>query len=773
MMKTKKRKRTIKRRIQLNALTIAVISTFIISFITVFGLQKLLSSISVLIQNSGDAAVAEEKELLESQVVHRMLSVAEAKADTVDSDLNNIISSVEIMSAAAEDLYARPEEYGRIDVPYPEEVEPDHYSAQLILAEWVDPDEAADEIGLLGNLSSIMLRTVRGVRYTTAASIGTESGIIVTCDRHPEAKAGLDHLDPTVRDWYIRAKEAGTVTWSGIFDDAYGRGRSISCAKPVYDPEGNCKGVVTFGCTMADITPSLSDLHIGTSEYAFVIDHEGNIIMSGREEDNASDSVSETPNLLEDPDTDVKKAAQAFTSGEKGVTSLRVDGEEVYAAYVPLTNMDWTVVTVVTTEEALDPVTRGEEILVGLTNDMRDLIRASSFLGLVVILFGFAIAIFAALMISRETAKVITKPVVQLNETVEKISAGDLTTRVDIHTGDEIEDLGNSVNQMADSLNRHIHDLTHMTAERERIQTELSLGRSIQAKLLPHVFPPFPERKEIDLYASMEPAKEVGGDFYDFIMLDEDHLALTIADISGKGVPAALFMMISKTLIGNSIRTTGSPGQTLAQVNNMLCENGMDEMFVTAWLAVVELSTGVMTYANAGHENPLWYHDGKWEYIMTKHGFVLGGMEDMPYADHTLQLEKGDVIFQYTDGLPEASTKEEKLFGDERLLAAAQEADPGDSAGFIRSIRAAVGRFVQDADQFDDMTMLCFRYAADVPADTEPAEDTELPEESNPAEAAPISGEPAPAEAAPVLEEPHPAETEQTAEGSPAVIEKE
>jgi len=253
--------------------------------------------------------------------------------------------------------------------------------------------------------------------------------------------------------------------------------------------------------------------------------------------------------------------------------------------------------------------------------------------------------------------------------------------------------------------------------EMERIGKELDMAAGIQADMLPRVFPAFPQRGEFDLYASMEPAKEVGGDFYDFFLVDDDHLALVVADVSGKGVPAALFMMISKTVLKNTAGTGASPAEVLSEVNAQLCDNNKNNMFVTVWLGILEISTGKLTWADGGHEKPLLYHDGSWSFVKKHMGIALAMMEpelfdddDPPYVDQQLQLEPGDVLFQYTDGIPEATDAHGKLFGDERLLAAACSAPAGDPEKLLPHIRACVEAFVKGTPQFDDMTMLALRY---------------------------------------------------------------
>jgi sigma-B regulation protein RsbU (phosphoserine phosphatase) len=249
------------------------------------------------------------------------------------------------------------------------------------------------------------------------------------------------------------------------------------------------------------------------------------------------------------------------------------------------------------------------------------------------------------------------------------------------------------------------------TADKERISAELSLATEIQASMLPHVFPPFPDRKEIDLYASMDPAREVGGDFYDFFLIDVDHLGIVIADVSGKGVPAALFMMESKIILENNAAPGRSPAEILAMTNETICANNTMEMFVSVWLGILELSTGKLRAANAGHEYPvITNEEGEFELLKDKHGLVIGAMEGMRFRNYEVQLAPGTKLFVYTDGVPEATDANDELFGNERMVEALNRAKDAPPQEILRRVRMEVDEFVGEAEQFDDLTMLCLEY---------------------------------------------------------------
>lgn len=286
-----------------------------------------------------------------------------------------------------------------------------------------------------------------------------------------------------------------------------------------------------------------------------------------------------------------------------------------------------------------------------------------------------------------------------------------LIAELDIKTGDEIERLSESVKQMEIDLNTYIEELTAATAEKERIGAELDVATRIQASMLPCIFPAFPDREDFEVYATMSPAKEVGGDFYDFFMVDEDHLAIVMADVSGKGVPAALFMVIGKTLIKDHTTSGKDLGEVFCEVNQLLCESNSEELFITAFVGILNLKTGRFNYVNAGHEIPfIAKKNEKFKPYKIPSAFVLAGMENIKYKSGELQLEPGDKIFQYTDGVTEATNKENQLFGMNRLEETLSELSDKTPVEILKGVKRDVDEFVGEAEQFDDMTMLCLEY---------------------------------------------------------------
>ena len=364
-------------------------------------------------------------------------------------------------------------------------------------------------------------------------------------------------------------------------------------------------------------------------------------------------------------------------------------------------------------------VDSGGEVVcqVGVDIDMNDvmaerhqfLIQMLSFAGVLLLL-----AVAASMGLMRRMA---TKPLAMLSDAAVNFADSDKGfTKEDIislpiDSNDEIGDLYQVIRAMQGRIVEYLDNLTRVTADKERIGAELNIATQIQADMLPRIFPPFPNHSEFDIFASMTPAKEVGGDFYDFFLIDDDHLGLVMADVSGKGVPAALFMVIAKTLIKNRAQMGGGPAEILSYVNEQLCDGNEAELFVTVWLAILEISTGKGLAANAGHEHPIIRRGGgAYEMVVYRHSPAVATMPGIRFREHSFELNPGDTLFVYTDGVTEATNANNVLFGTDRLLAALNcdlEAEPKEQ---LAVVKREIDEFVGDAPQFDDITMMCLHY---------------------------------------------------------------
>ena len=415
-------------------------------------------------------------------------------------------------------------------------------------------------------------------------------------------------------------------------------------------------------------------------------------------------------------DADEEDSYQLGTNHEVSKATLSLDHlENGIPAFISYLDDEW----LCTSAEPVRDENGKTVALVGVDISMDEIMkdRASYLRGMILLMGGVVLVLIALILFGVERALV--RPINMLSAAARSFvqdRSGEQKTdsaisRLRIRTGDEIETLGDSIQQMERDINSYITNLTAVTAEKERIGAELDVATHIQSSMLPSIFPAFPDRAEFDVYATMDPAKEVGGDFYDFFMVDKRHLAVVMADVSGKGVPAALFMVIGKTLIKDHTVPGTELTNVFAEVNDILCESNSEDLFITAFEGVLDLCTGELRFVNAGHEPPfIRGAGGRFELYKIKPGFVLAGMQGMRFHGGSFTLSPGDKLFLYTDGVTEATDVEEKLFGMERLEDALNLVADRKPEEILQAIKEELDAFVGSAPQFDDITMLCLSY---------------------------------------------------------------
>lgn len=673
------KRQPIRKKVQKIVLLISVAGLLLTSAVGLFSMLRI----------KGDSENA-----LIRQMNQNLLNVVKDKADLADSELGKYADYIRDFSSYIHDLYQHPEEYVQREVFPPDAASAGVCTMQRYL---VSPDisveATAQERRLLGNLEQLWAPVLSGSKdMITTIYVGTQSGFLLSYDDCADlgVTPGSDesYFDYFQSSWYTSAKEAGTVVFTDTYPDAYGRGLMISCSAPFYDAQDQFAGVVCMDILIGDLTSYVIDVALGEGAYAFLVNGRGDIIASA--DMKATDGAFES---ILDASSAVYEVSAPIINGETGVM-LTSGG--VYYAFTPVSSANWKFCVHIPESLVLAPVKAME----------RKIIAA-----IFAFVAALALIIFCVVLMVRRFCRQLTAPLTALGQDVQTISSGDLDYRAEIRSNDEIGDLAVSFNNMAASLKQHIENLTVVTAEKERIGAELDVATHIQKSMLPCIFPAFPERKEFDVYATMTPAKEVGGDFYDFFMVDNTHLAVVMADVSGKGVPAALFMVIGKTLIKDHTQPGKSLGEVFTDVNNMLCDSNSEGLFITAFEGVLDLVTGEFRYVNAGHEPPYLCKQGEsFEAYKIKAGFVLAGMEDLRYREGSLQLMPGDRIFLYTDGVTEATDGANQLYGSERLhrvLNANLDAGP---ETLLPAVKADVDQFVGDAPQFDDITMLCLAY---------------------------------------------------------------
>ena len=410
--------------------------------------------------------------------------------------------------------------------------------------------------------------------------------------------------------------------------------------------------------------------HVGEAGSIIIADEDFKIVSDRH--DNESRGLRIT-GLTFDPETIAEN--EPFTA--------EVYSESCYCMYVHTEG--YYIIAVLPQKEAV----LSRNVSVGITTAMEVIVFAALFLLIYILI-----------------KKLIVDNIHRINHSLSEITDGNLDVTVDVRSNEEFSSLSDDINSTVDTLKRYIADAA------ARIDAELEFARAIQHSSLPSVFPPYPGRKEFELFASMRTAKEVGGDFYDFYLIDDKTLAFLIADVSGKGIPAAMFMMQSKTLLKSCAESGMSVEEVFTQANEKLCEGNDAGMFVTAWMGILDIDTGLVTFANAGHNPPLIRRsDGSCEYLKTRPGFVLAGMESIRYRKNELQLMPGDMLYLYTDGVTEATDAANQLYGEYRLFDLLNKHGELQPQPLCENIITDVDKFTGEAPQFDDITMLCLKYS--------------------------------------------------------------
>ena len=655
----------------------------------------------------GESAAENSAGILKEQIESNLLTITESKAEYASSQFGRLAGYVRQYASYLHYLYLNEEQYNPVEV-----LPPDNKNAgKLVLMRDFANDnislpDVKDEIGLLGNVEPMFASamSVDGDIITTIY-LGTESGVMISYDKYSDSGESQGNYNFFESSWYTQAKEAETLIFTDTYLDGYGRGETISCAAPFYDAADNFAGVVSMDVLISDINDSVIAMDYVNGAYAFLLDTNGKVIAAPEA---FRDTVGN--NIVTDDNARLHGIADQILSGKSGIAAT----DQAYYAYAPIEGIDWILGVYFPTSVITEKTDDITEVISENTSDTAQSIQNSILLAITIFVAGFIIIVIGVYFISKVFADRVVQPLQILQKDVQMISEGNLEHRAKIIQDDEIGELANAFNNMSASLQEYIKNLSSVMAEKERIGAELNVATQIQADMLPSIFPAFPEREEFDIYATMQPAKEVGGDFYDFFLIDDDHLAVVIADVSGKGVPAALFMVIAKTLLKNRAQMGDSPAKVLEVVNNQLCENNKAEMFVTVWFGVMQISTGKIVAANAGHEKPIIRKaDGEFEIFKDKHGFVMGGMEGMKYKEYELEIEKGGCLFVYTDGVPEATSSDSELFGMERLVQVLNEEKDAPLPDILKSVKGSIDKFVKDAPQFDDITMLALYRAED------------------------------------------------------------
>lgn len=700
----------------LAATMIAVLSTGIIAL---RGMWHVTQQAAETGHSVGEQAAASSQAALMERMQTALQETAKDKAAWLDANLLQVQMAAQVLANQTTEIVSHPERY-----PYRQAAEPrrengDVPTVQLYYSNKVkDRSVLRDEIGLTANVQDFLLYLYESNPMVISAYVGSKNGFFLVGDPYSDRGIQADGrpmtFQPDARPWYKQARQKNGLIFTDVILDDIGKELDITCAVP-YQKNGEFAGVVGMDIGVMD-TAIMTANHIADSGFAFIVNQRGHIIISPQLEGELVVDGDHPVDLRQSDNASLAAAVQSMVAGEEGVREVKIDGRDYYLAYAPMRITGWSFAAVVEMADVTAPAQQSyTDILDMVQKNMAVLHSDMQLYGLRV---GLAIVVLVLLSVaaSWRIAVRISQPISRLSERVREIARGDLDSKLDIHTGDEIESLAVSVNGMVSELKDYMKNLEKVTADRQHIATELSVAAGIQRSMMPFHFPAYPDRQEFEIYAAMHPAKEVGGDFYDFYLLDANHLVVTVADVSDKGVPAALFMVVAKTILKNFVLSMGKTDDLAAvmqYVNRQLCEDNEEMMFVTAFMGMLDIRTGEFTYINAGHNPPLvrYPQQGGFQYISVERNRVLGISEDFCFVQQKLQLIPETMLFFYTDGVTEAMDPEGRPFLSKRLqLALDQTVAQEDCEHVLQRVQQSVEDYVRGAPQSDDMTMMGLCY---------------------------------------------------------------
>ena len=663
-------------------------------------------------------AITEITNTVMDQVVTKSLARSnQTESKMADRQFEDAGDRILFLADRATTLLADAGDYAPQPYAGPDPGDDGTWTAKVIFAEGVDANDpaVAAKVGLMANLFDTMISLCPSFGASTVY-IGLPEGVhlSVSDDSSSWFEDGvLRKYDPRTRGWYQKAAEAGGLIYTDGEWDANTGVYCVECAAPVYGPDGSLQAVVGTDLYLDEIQQNLGQYSVD-GEYNLLVNGDGRAVLPMQAKVFPMADADREGDLRDSENGFLSQiVAYALQGGDTGVALGELSGGAYYVTASPIKSTGWVLVSAYDQAVSNQPAAIMTGSLSRLqsqaTATYREKTGHSRNTAIVLLLAVTLVTLAGALIVGKR----IVRPLNTMAKRITELSEDNPEFKMEdaYRTGDEVEALAESFAAISHKTVVYMDRVVKVTAEKERIGAELSLATDIQAAMLPHIFPPFPDRTEFDIYATMDPAKEVGGDFYDYFLIDDDHLCMVIADVSGKGVPAALFMMASKIILQSCAMLGRSPAQILDKTNEAICSNNEAEMFVTVWLGILEISTGRLTAANAGHEFPVFKRpDGPYELYKDKHGFVIGGMEGVKYREYELMLEPGTKLFVYTDGVPEATNPEMELFGARRMLDALNGVPKAAPRETLKSVRRAVDGFVQDAEQFDDLTMLCMEY---------------------------------------------------------------
>lgn len=698
--------------------SVAIISCGIMAFLLVWTQNNMMTELS-------DAKSELVKDKSWEAIVSTMETESEINCDLasniMDGNIYEINRNFVQIVAQVTDIFENPDLYGERDVSLPENKESDNCSVQLIYA---DEMAANDEFGnrmirKIALLSPTLIEFIEwSMGYVKGCYISLPEGITLAVDKTPTEKfdenGRILPYDVRTRPWYEEAiKNENVMSYSMVDSGFFGKVPELQFGMPVY-ADGRLAAIVHGTMELRTMQNFLYDLNMDNISVTIVVNSDGKILFSSESEGDLKVNQGDYNYVDEINNKELRDFINTALKEQVGSGYTRFDDEYYYGIYTPVVlDQGWIMISFVSETDLQEPVLALLDEMDDLEEETREKYRTDFYKNQILIALVIIILAVITFYAAGVQSKKLSEPIVLMTDRVKEMTGENFVFKKEdaYRTGDEIEILADTFGNLSEKMEDYMKEILAFTAENERNAAEMEVAGKIQEEMLPSDFPLFPGRYEFSFYATMKPAKVVGGDFYDAYLIDDDHLCMVEGDVSGKGVPAALFMVKAMNIIKNRAKQGGSPAEIVTDVNDILCERNEEIMFVTMWLGILSLSTGEFSQINAGHERPaLKTCDGDYKIIDLPQNIVLGAQSGMTFTDETTTLKRGDTVFVYTDGLTDASNLNDERFGVERIADTINRFKDEEPKEFLGDMAKAVKEYVGDAQQFDDLTMLVFRY---------------------------------------------------------------
>ncbi|MDO8871843.1 MAG: SpoIIE family protein phosphatase [Methanoregula sp.] len=682
---------------------ISLLITGLVAFVTISDIGNYAEQSNSAL---GKAAVTDSTIALQSVAESNLMKIAADEAEITNIVFVDTAIGIEILAAQAVSLQNNPP-FLPIIPSFPRDTPPpDPFSGTVaIFAPGSTSTPQSDEYRTLAGMDDLLMAVNNADAELTGVYVATDSGIM---RMYPWDDQNPPDYDPRVRDWFINAKTSSGYVWSGPYVDASGNGLIVTCSRAVPTKYGTW--VIATDVTTDTINQNILGLTLDGSGYAVLVDSRGNVISRpGLSAGNTTwNEAFTTENLFDNPNPGLVETGRKMVAGKSGIDHVRVDNEEIYIAYAPVKSLNWSFALSMPASQIVAPVKTTESKIIESTRISGEHIDAQTTRILQIFVGLFIILLIVVILLSFLLARIITQPVELLRQGTVALGKGDLDFHLTIETGDEFEVLAHSFNTMAADLKKNIEDLRRTTAEKERYAKEMEIAKEIQDNFLPEFTPAIPG---IELAATTLPAMEIGGDLYDFIAVQKERWGLAIADVSGKGVSAALFMALCSTIIRVSGGAEADPSVVLEHANQLIYADGRSSMFITIFYCVLDPVNRKFTYVNAGHNPPMLVRGDPPKVRTLEEGrcIALGVVPEVKITCAELVLEPDDLIVMYTDGVTEAFNPQDEEFGEERLMDYLQKHRNDPVQEIIDGLIDEVRRFCGNRPQSDDITLVIVR----------------------------------------------------------------